>query len=122
MDILSLFPTHRTSQGRSLGREVLEKTLRGGDQPMSFPFIFRRPRVSHEAVRTVQIVAEQVVMSVEQTFRMAGERKKQLALKLLADLLAEIDIKVPDLLLDTAIEAAVRAMKILEQAADIPAA
>lgn len=87
-----------------------------------FPFIFRRPRVSHEIVRTVQIVAEQVVMSIEQTFRMSGERKKELALKLLAELLAEIDIKVPVLLLDTAIEAAVRAMRILEQAADLPAA
>ncbi|MBI3927289.1 MAG: hypothetical protein HY319_17260 [Armatimonadetes bacterium] len=81
-----------------------------------FPFFTSRRRLSAEMLRTVQTVAEQVVMAVEQTFRMSGDKKKHMAVKVAREILAELEIQVPELVLDTAIEASVRVMNLLELA------
>ncbi|MBI3927285.1 MAG: hypothetical protein HY319_17240 [Armatimonadetes bacterium] len=96
---------------------------KGGEETMLdriFPFLLSRRRLSAEVLRTVQAVTEQVVLAVEQTFRMAGDKKKAMALQMSRDILAEVGVQVPDLILNTAIEASVRVMKLLERAVDAP--
>lgn len=63
----------------------------------------------------LRTVVARVVRAVEETFRMPGPRKKRLALRVAGDILAELGLQVPDLVLDSAIEASVQAMKLAEQ-------
>lgn len=71
--------------------------------------------LTFEDLVVVQTVAEQVVLATEQTFAMPGGQKKAIALKVGRDLLADHGLKVPDYILDTAIEASVRLLNLLER-------
>ena len=65
----------------------------------------RKRRLSFEQLQTLQMVAQQVVLSLEGSIKIPGAAKKALALKLMGELLEEIGIVAPDSLIDTAIEA-----------------
>lgn len=73
-----------------------------------------RKRLTFEQLLAVQTMAEQVVLATEQTFAMPGVQKKAIALKVARELLSEQGLHPSDQVLDTAIEASVRLMKILE--------
>lgn len=73
--------------------------------------LFRNPRKSLEELRLLITLAEQVVLALEQTARTSGPEKKRLALQMLAELVKRSGLDPPQLLLDTAIEAAVRLTK-----------
>ena len=64
----------------------------------------------HE-LETLITLAEQVVLALEQTANASGQDKKRMALQMLVDLAHSHGLDPPVLLLDTAIEAAVRLTK-----------
>lgn len=65
-----------------------------------------------DQLEQIKALAEQVVLAVEQTAKLPGEEKKQLAMELLMDLVRERGLDPPgQLLLEIAIEAAVRLTK-----------
>ncbi len=78
------------------------------------PLLGLKKRLSFEELRSVQAIADQVVLCMEQTMRMPGPEKKKLAVKVAASLLKDAGIPCPDSLVDTAIEASVRVMNLLE--------
>ena len=80
----------------------------------------RKRRLSFEQLQTLQMLAQQVVLSVEGSARIPGASKKALALSLMGDLLQEIGIVAPDSLIDTAIEASVKILKALESESQTP--
>lgn len=73
-------------------------------------------RLSSDDLLVIATIAEQVVLCVEQTMLLSGPQKKELAMKVAAELLKESGIDAPVRVLDTAIEAAVRIMRLLERA------
>lgn len=74
----------------------------------------RKRRLNLDQLQTMQMVAQQVVLSLEGSVRIPGAAKKALALKIVGELLEKLDIVAPDSLVDTAIEAAVMLLKALE--------
>ena len=62
----------------------------------------------------VKDVAEQAILAADQAFRVAGPDRQQLALQVLADILREHGLVASTLLLDLALEAAVRLTHLLE--------
>lgn len=82
--------------------------------------IARKKRLSYEQLQTMQMVAQQVVLSLEGSVKITGASKKALALKLMGELLEQLGIVAPDSLIDTAIEAAVGLLKALESQAPRP--
>ncbi len=76
--------------------------------------IARKRRLSFEQLQTMQMVAQQVVLSLEGSVKIPGATKKALALKLMGELLEQLGIVAPDSLIDTAIEAAVGLLKALD--------
>lgn len=72
-------------------------------------------RLSFDEIRSVQAIADQVVLALEQTMKMPGPQKKALAVQVATSLLADGGIRVPVQVVDTAIEASVRVMNLLEQ-------
>lgn len=83
-----------------------------------FPRFGRRARrLSADELAAIATVAEQVVLCVEQTMRMSGPEKKALALRVAIELLRESGLEAPVRMVDTAIEAAVRVMRLFEDTA-----
>ena len=80
----------------------------------------RKRRLSFEQLQTLQMVAQQVVLSLEGSIKIPGAAKKALALKLMGELLEEIGIVAPDSLIDTAIEASVKILKALDLGSNPP--
>jgi hypothetical protein len=80
----------------------------------------RKRRLSYEQLQTMQLVAQQVVLSVDASARIPGAAKKALALQLMGELLEQLGIVAPDSLIDTAIEAAVGLLKALDSQAPHP--
>lgn len=80
-----------------------------------FSTLGRQHRLTLDEIRLVQTVAEQVVLATEQTFRVPGDRKKAIAIQVASELLLENGIEASEQVLETAIEAAVRLMNILER-------
>lgn len=76
-----------------------------------FNFV-RKKRLTHDQLQTVQMVAQQVTLSLEGSVRLPGAAKKALALRLVSEISEELGIMAPDSLMDVAIEAAVRAAKV----------
>ena len=82
----------------------------------------RKRRLSYDQLQTLQMVAQQVVLSLEGSVKIPGAAKKALALKLMGELLEELGIVAPESLdrsgnadaCDTAIEAAARLLKALD--------
>ena len=78
-----------------------------------FNFV-RKRRLSYDQLQTLQMVAQQVVLSLEGSIRLPGAAKKALAIKLVGELLEDLGIVAPDSLMDIAIEAAVKLLKALD--------
>ena len=74
----------------------------------------RKRRLSFDQLQTLQMVAQQVVLSLEGSVKIPGAAKKEIALKLVGELLEQLDIVAPDSLVDTAIEAAAKLLKALD--------
>lgn len=64
-----------------------------------------------DQLHTLITLAEQVVLALEQTANASGVEKKRMALHMLVDLAHSHGLDPPVLLLDTAIEAAIRLTK-----------
>ena len=75
-----------------------------------FSFLNNAQRTLHE-LETLITLAEQVVLALEQMANSSGHDKKRMALQMLVDLAHSHGLDPPVLLLDTAIEAAVRLTK-----------
>ena len=78
-----------------------------------FNFV-RKRRLSYDQLQTLQMVAQQVVLSLEGSIRLPGAAKKALAIKLVGELLEDLGIVAPESLMDIAIEAAVKLLKALD--------
>jgi hypothetical protein len=74
----------------------------------------RKRRLSHDQLQIVQMVAQQVVLSLEGSVRIPGAAKKAMALKVAGELLEERGIVAPDSLIDVSIETAVKLLKALD--------
>lgn len=74
----------------------------------------RKRRLNFDQLQTLQMVAQQVVLSLEGSVRIPGAAKKAVALKIVGELLEKLDIVAPDSLVDTAIEASVKLLKALD--------
>ena len=75
-----------------------------------FSFLNNAQKTLHE-LETLITLAEQVVLALEQTANASRQDKKRMALQMLVDLAHSHGLDPPVLLLDTAIEAAVRLTK-----------
>ena len=78
-----------------------------------FNFV-RKRRLTHDQLQTLQMVAQQVVLSLEGSIKLPGAAKKALALKLVGELLEDLGIVASDSLVDVAIEASVKLLKALD--------
>ena len=78
-----------------------------------FNFV-RKRRLNYDQLQTLQMVAQQVVLSLEGSVRLPGAAKKALALKLVGELAEDLGIVAPDSLMDIAIEASVKLLKALD--------
>ena len=78
-----------------------------------FNFV-RKRRLTYDQLQTLQMVAQQVVLSLEGSIKLPGAAKKALALKLVGELLEDLGIVAPDSLMDIAIEASVKLLKALD--------
>ena len=85
-----------------------------------FNFI-RKKRLTHEQLRALQLVSQQVVLSLEGSVRLPGATKKALAFKLVGlrngsalELTRDLGFVAPDSLVDVAIEASVKLLKALD--------
>lgn len=78
-----------------------------------FNFV-RKRRLNYDQLQTLQMVAQQVVLSLEGSIKLPGAAKKALALKLVGELLEDLGIVAPDSLMDIAIEASVKLLKTLD--------
>ena len=74
----------------------------------------RKRRLSFDQLQTLQMVAQQVVLSLEGSVKIPGAAKKAVALKIMGELLEQLQIVAPDSLVDTAIEASVKLLKALD--------
>lgn len=80
--------------------------------------LYRRTRrLRLQEIYVLQDLADQVVFAVEQTFAMAGWRKKKIARQVLRQMLADQRLFLPAQTLEVAIEAAVRLMNLMEEVA-----
>jgi hypothetical protein len=73
-----------------------------------------KQRLSFSQLQTVQMVAQQVVLSLESSVRIPGAAKKAVALQIMGSLLEQLGIVAPDSLVDTSIEVAVKLLKALD--------
>ena len=80
----------------------------------------RKKRLNFDQLQTLQMVSQQVVLSLEGSIRIPGATKKALALSLVGELLEDIGIVAPNSLVDTAIEASVRLLKALDAQSSAP--
>lgn len=78
-----------------------------------FNFV-RKRRLTHEQLQVLQLVSQQVVLSLEGSVRLPGAAKKALALKLVGELTRDLGFVAPDSFMDVAIEASVKLLKALD--------
>ena len=72
-------------------------------------------KLNFEQLQILQLVAQQVVLSVEGSVNLPGADKKAVALELAAQILEEMGLVVPNSLVDTMIESAVQILKALDK-------
>ena len=75
--------------------------------------LFSRKRLNYEQLQIIQLVAQQVVLSLEGSVNVPGAHKKAMALELTAQLLEEVGIVAPESLVDAMLESAVTILKAL---------
>lgn len=78
--------------------------------------LFRKQRMNFEQLKILQMVTQQVVLSVEGTVRLPGAGKKAVAIELVGTILEEMKLVAPDSLVDALIESAVSILKALDKA------
>lgn len=78
-----------------------------------FRFLKRltKKALTFQQMQIVQFVAQQVVLSVENSAKLKGFEKKALALDLTNQILEETGLVAPDSLIDALLESSVNAMK-----------
>lgn len=76
----------------------------------------RKKKLSFEQLRILQLIAQQVVLSVEGSVKLPGADKKAVALELTAKILEEIDLVAPGSLVDAMLESAVSILKAVDRA------
>ena len=82
-----------------------------------FNFLRRhqRPKLNFDELQIMQMIVQQVVLSVDGAVKIPGATKKALALQLSGELLQELGVTAPESLVDTAIEASVRLLRALDK-------
>lgn len=75
----------------------------------------RKKRLTFDQAQILQLVAQQVVTSLEGTLKVPGGVKKAVALDLVNQILKEVGVVAPDSLVDTSIEASVKILKMLDK-------
>ena len=80
----------------------------------------RKKHPTPTQLQTLQMVAQQVVLSLEGSVKLPGAAKKALAFKLVVELAEELGIVAPDSLVDLAIEASVRLLRALDAERPLP--
>ena len=73
--------------------------------------LFKNPARRLQELRLLIQLVEQVVLAVEQSSQAPGPEKKRMAMQMLADLLPQNGLTPSPLLVDMAIEAAIRLTK-----------
>lgn len=76
----------------------------------------RKKTLSFEQLRILQLIAQQVVLSVEGSAKLPGADKKAVAIELMAQILEEIGLVAPDSLVDALLESAVSILKAVDKA------
>ena len=76
----------------------------------------RKKTMSFEQLRILQLIAQQVVLSVEGSVKLPGAEKKAVALELMAQILEEIGLVAPGSLVDAMLESAVSILKAVDKA------
>ena len=76
----------------------------------------RKKTLSFEQLRILQLIAQQVVLSVEGSVKLPGADKKAVALELMAQILEEIGLVAPGSLVDALLESAVSILKAVDKA------
>lgn len=74
----------------------------------------RKRRLTHDQLQTLQMVAQQVVLSLEGSVKIPGAAKKAVALQIVGELLEDLKITAPDSLIDISIEIAVKLLKAMD--------
>ncbi len=74
----------------------------------------RKRRLNHDQLQTLQMVAQQVVLSLDGSVKIPGAAKKAVALKIMGELLEELGIVAPESVIDISIETAVKLLKALD--------
>lgn len=72
--------------------------------------------LSFEQLKILQLVTQQVVLSVEGSVKLPGSDKKALALELTSQILDQMGVVAPDSLVDAMIESSVQILKALDKA------
>ena len=78
--------------------------------------LFSRKRLDYEQLQIIQLVAQQVVLSLEGSVNVPGAHKKAMALELMAQMLEEMNIVAPQSLVDAMLESAVTILKAMDSA------
>lgn len=78
-----------------------------------FGFLKRltKKALTFQQLQIVQFIAQQVVLSVENSAQLKGFEKKALALELTNQILKETGVVAPDTLIDALLESSVNSMK-----------
>ena len=72
-------------------------------------------RLDFEQLQILQLIVQQVVLSVEGTVKVPGADKKAVAVELAAQILKEMGLVAPDSLVDTMIESSVRVLQSVDK-------
>lgn len=72
-------------------------------------------KLNFEQLQIIQLVAQQVVLSVEGSVKLPGSDKKAVALELAAQILQEMGVVAPDSLVDAMIESSVQILKAIDK-------
>ena len=72
-------------------------------------------KLNFEQLQIIQLVAQQVVLSVEGSVKLPGSDKKAVALELAAQILQEMGVVAPDSLVDAMIEPSVQILKAIDK-------
>lgn len=73
-------------------------------------------KLSFEQLQILQLVAQQVVLSVDGAIEMPGAQKKAVAIELTAQILEEMGLTAPDSLVDAMLESSVSVLKAMDRA------
>ena len=78
-----------------------------------FGFIKRaaKKQLNFEQLQILQLVVQQVVLSIDGSIKLPGASKKAMALELVGQISEELNLVAPDSLVDAMIESAVQILK-----------